>query len=66
MRKRLSQNSLRAIVEALTARTAGEIDVEEGAGAPSREDYEAALDWALEEEERRRDRASARKTRIVG
>jgi hypothetical protein len=66
MRQRLSQTGLRAIIEALTSRTAGEIDVEEGDDAPSRDDYEAALDWALGEEQRRRDRASARKTRIVG
>jgi hypothetical protein len=62
MRQRLNQTGLRAIIEALTARTAGEIDVEEG-DAPSREDYEAALDWALEEEQRRSARAATRKAR---
>jgi hypothetical protein len=65
MRQRLNQTGLRAIIEALTARTAGEIDVEEGDDAPSREDYEAALDWALEEEQRRSDRAAARKARVI-
>ncbi|MBY3155235.1 hypothetical protein HFO56_23210 [Rhizobium laguerreae] len=55
MSHRLTIRRLEAIVEALTARTAGEIDVEDD-GAPTREDYDEAMDWALAEIGRRRDR----------
>ncbi|MCS4088617.1 hypothetical protein [Rhizobium sp. BK176] len=48
MSPRLTVRRLEAIVEALTARTAGDLDIEDE-GAPTRDDYEAALDWALAE-----------------
>lgn len=48
MSPRLTVRRLEAIVEALNARTAGELDVEDE-GAPTRDDYEGALDWALAE-----------------
>lgn len=54
MRSRLTYRKLCAIIEALTARMAGEIDVSEDPDAPRPVDYEAALSWALEEEARRR------------
>lgn len=44
MAKRLTLKMLRAIEEALTARLAGEIDIE-----ADRDDYEAALDWIGEQ-----------------
>jgi hypothetical protein len=53
MRSRLSHRKLRAIIEALTARTAGEIDLCDDPDSPGLEDYEAALMWALNEENRR-------------
>jgi hypothetical protein len=56
MRQRLSRGKLRAIIEALTARTAGEIDVVEDPDAPRPEDYDAALSWALAEIDRRQPR----------
>jgi hypothetical protein len=56
MSHRLTLRRLEAIVEALGSRTAGEIDVEDE-DAPTRDDYEEALDWALAEIARRRSRA---------
>jgi hypothetical protein len=54
MRSRLTSRKLRAIVEALLSRTAGEIDLCDESGELRLEDYEAALLWALEMESRRR------------
>jgi hypothetical protein len=56
MRTKLTARRLQAIIEALTARTAGELDIEGDEDTPSREDYDAALNWALEEEDRRKSR----------
>ncbi len=53
MHRHLSLRKLRAIIEALTARAAGEIDVSEDLDAPRPDDYDAALMWALEEVARR-------------
>lgn len=53
MRSRLTKRKLRAIIEALTARTAGGIDLYADPDAPRPADYEAALLWALDEESRR-------------
>ena len=54
MRRNLSLRKLHAIIEALTARAAGEIDVSVDHCAPRPEDYDAALTWALEEIAKRR------------
>jgi hypothetical protein len=43
---KLTKRKLKAIIEALTARTAGEIDIADEQGSPARDDYEHALDWA--------------------
>jgi hypothetical protein len=59
MSPRLTIRRLEAIVEALNSRTAGELDVEEE-GAPTREEYEEALDWALAEIDRRKTSKSSR------
>ena len=48
----LNKRRLAAIREALHARLAGEIDVEEDSGI-KRKDYEAALEWAKEQTKRR-------------
>lgn len=53
MRSRLTARKLKAIIEALLSRTAGEIDVGGDLDSPSIEDYEQALEWALEQVERR-------------
>ena len=45
----LTKRRLRAIVEALDARLAGEIDVINDPDAPELRDYEAARDWADDE-----------------
>jgi hypothetical protein len=47
MKTRLTQRKLRAIIEALIARTAGDIDVTDDPEAPRPVDYEDALQWAL-------------------
>lgn len=54
MRSRLTIRRLRAIIESLIARTAGEIDLVDDPEHLTPEDYDAALRWALEEEYRRR------------
>ena len=56
MQSRLTKRKLRAIIEALIARTAGEIDLNDDPDAPRPEDYETALLWALNEESRRQPR----------
>lgn len=43
---RPTRRQLHAIIEALTSRLAGEIDIAEDADALDVDDYEAALDWA--------------------
>lgn len=48
MRVRLTKKRLEAIIEALTARLAGEIDVGHENGSPSADDYEKALEWAMQ------------------
>lgn len=48
MRVRLTIKRLEAIIEALTARLAGEIDVGQDDGSPSADDYEKALEWAMQ------------------
>lgn len=53
MKTRLTVRLLDAIVEALVARDAGEIEHEGEAHGPSRVDYRDALDWALSEIDRR-------------
>lgn len=45
----LTKRRLRAIVEALDARLAGEIDVIGDTDAPELRDYESARDWADDE-----------------
>ena len=47
MRTRLNKQRLEAIIEALTSRTAGEMDLA-GEDAIPAKDYEKALDWAFE------------------
>ncbi|MCZ7862680.1 hypothetical protein O9X98_14995 [Agrobacterium salinitolerans] len=54
MASRLTTRRLDAIVEALVFRTAGEIEGEDDGDLPQREDYEAALEWALSELDRRK------------
>lgn len=49
MRVRLTKKRLEAIIEALTSRLADEIDVSHDDGSPSVEDYEMALEWAMQE-----------------
>lgn len=63
MRRHLSIRELNAIIEALAARTAGEIDVSGDLDAPRPDDYDAALLWALEEIARRK---HSRQPRISG
>ena len=46
---RLSTRRLRAIIEALQSRLAGEIDVEYETDTPDRIDYEKAQEWAEEQ-----------------
>lgn len=60
MTTRLTGRLLDAIVEALVARDAGEIEHEGQADAPKRMDYRDALDWALSEIDRRRVRRQAK------
>lgn len=48
-RTRLTIRRLRAIIEALDARLAEEIDVIDEAETPDLEDYESARDWADDE-----------------
>lgn len=50
MHTRLTKRKLKAIIEALLARTAGEIDVTDDPDAPRPDDYEDALRWAMERE----------------
>ncbi|WP_353474817.1 hypothetical protein PVT71_14710 [Salipiger sp. H15] len=45
----LTKRRLRAIVEALDARLAGEIDIIDEPDSPEIHDYEAARDWAEDE-----------------
>lgn len=54
MRVRLTKKRLEAIIEALTFRLAGEIDVDLNDEMPSSDDYEMALEWAIEELAKRR------------
>jgi hypothetical protein len=63
MKTRPTTAALEAIVEALVARTAGEIDVEADKGSPRGEDYEAALRWTLVELATRRKKRPARTRR---
>ena len=51
---RLTVRLLLAIQEALESRLAGEIDVGDDPDNPSRDDYEAASDWAAEQLLKRR------------
>lgn len=55
MRVRLTTKRLEAIIEALTSRLAGEIDISDDDGSPSADDYEMALEWAMQELKRRED-----------
>lgn len=48
-RTRLTKRRLRAIIEALDARLANDIDVLDEPDTPVLEDYEAARDWADDE-----------------
>lgn len=54
MKTHLTIRLLDAIVEALVARDAGEIEHEGDADGPSRKDYRDALDWALSEIDQRK------------
>ncbi|MDW9481849.1 hypothetical protein GOB57_24685 [Sinorhizobium meliloti] len=54
MASRLTDKRLNAIIEALIFRTAGEIECEDGDALLRCEDYDAALEWALSELERRK------------
>ena len=60
MKTHLTVRLLDAIVEALVARDAGEIEHEGEADGPSRIDYRDALDWALSEVDRRRIKREAK------
>lgn len=62
MASRLTTRRLDAIIEALVFRTAGEIESEEDGLPPRREDYEAALEWALSELDRRKIAAILRRS----
>jgi len=54
MATRLTIRRLVAMLEALESRLAGEIDIENEPGSPTREDYEAASDWVAEQIDRRK------------
>lgn len=52
----LTSRRLEAIVEALTSRLAGEIDISDHPDAPEAKDYEKALAWADDELAKRQSR----------
>ncbi len=60
MTRRLTRRRLDAIVEALIFRTAGEIENEDDESLPRREDYEAALEWALSKIDRKKNAGTLR------
>ena len=60
MASRLTARRLDAIIEAFIFRTAGEIECDEA--LPQREDYEAALEWALSKLDQRKSAGILRRT----
>ncbi len=51
---RLTKRRLEAIVEALLLRLAGERDNDDDPDAPTDDDYETALSWAIQQQDKRK------------